>query len=73
MREIKIDPEGLEGLERRNPDLRQILAQKQASLQAEEALQSLASAYKEGLEAGGEEEARRRVDEMFDKINPPKE
>src|SRR5215813_2856777 len=40
-----------------------------------EKLVLLAQAYKEGLEAGGQEEAERRMREKFDELNPviPKE
>jgi hypothetical protein len=70
--EIRITSEGLEDLERRGgEDLRRRLAQKQAVLARAEALQTLATAYKEGLEAGGKEEAERRMRAKFDEINPP--
>jgi len=71
MCEVIITPEQLEDLERRGGDLERRLAQKQAKLPPEEALQEVASAYKKGLEASGEEEAERRMREKFDGINPP--
>jgi hypothetical protein len=69
--EIRITSEGLEDLERRGGDIRRRLELKQAVLARAEALQRLATAYKEGREAGGKEEAERRMKKKFDEINPP--
>jgi hypothetical protein len=63
---IRITSEDLERLEQSGGDLRETWARRQARLARLEALQSLATAYKEGLEAGGKEEAERRMREKFD-------
>ena len=52
-------------------DLERLLAEKQAKLLPEEALQELATAYKEGLLAGGKAEAERRMRERLNEINAP--
>jgi hypothetical protein len=51
-------------------DLERRLAQKQAKLPPEEALQKIASAYKEGLQTGGKAEAERRMRVKLNEIAP---
>lgn len=47
-------------------------AEREAAQERAEKLAILAKAYAEGLEAGGKEEAERRMEAKFDEINPPK-
>lgn len=68
---VTITSEDLERLEREGGGLREAFERRQARLSRLEALQALASAYKEGLLAGGKEEAERRMRAKFDEINQP--
>ncbi len=69
MQEINLNPNSKH--EPKPWDLERRLAQKQAKLPPEEVLQEIASAYKEGLETGGKEEAERRMGQKLDEINSP--
>ena len=69
MQEINLNPNSKH--EPKPGDLERRLAQKQAKLPPEEALQEIASAYKEGLETGGKEETERQMQEKLNEINPP--
>ena len=68
MQEINLDPNSKH--EPKPGDLERRLAKKQAKLPPEEALQEIASAYKEGLQTGGKAEAERRMREKLNEIAP---
>ena len=69
MEEIILDPNS--NHQPKPGDLERRLAQKQATLPPEAALQEIASAYKAGMQAGGKDEAELFNHKKTNEINPP--